>query len=131
MGSWAEGMQANDTALDHIDEIKGLSKRKAYKAFEESVAWEYHDGARHLGVLGMADYLLDMEFGVPKNFLDRVDELVTHQLEEVEEWNSPKAREAALLRFRDRLWGIEVDEEALSKDNEGLISRMTSEAEGD
>lgn len=133
MGAWGVGLQANDTALDAIDERR-LNKimrdkdKKALKKRLEGIKAEWGDSWPQ-GVLGIAEFILDA--GMPHTFLDTcrpiIDEAVALEKRKdvLDCWNDPEERRTALNLFRKRLQGKKVDQKALDKTNEGLLSKMT------
>lgn len=132
MGSWGEGMQANDTALDFVASLEGKSKKKALAEFRKEIKhvdkvypvkkdWY---GGNHQAILGMADYLLDMEFGIPKDLLPKIESCIDNALTRLESWRNPSIRKDALLRFQKKLHGEKVDKLDLELDNMGLMSRI-------
>jgi hypothetical protein len=142
MGAWGEGMQANDTALDAIgdsglndlgDDIKVTEKSKrklervkknpklVRKLFQKKWIKETTEA-----VLGLAEFLLDNDAGLT-GVRRLVKGAIAKELDEkrLECWRDGGARKRALLRFRDRVDGKDVDMKAVEMDNEGLMSRMT------
>lgn len=128
MGAWGEGMQANDTALDFVPDVENLPKEEAHEAFRNSKAWGFTGDydIRQQAVLGMAEHLIDVGYGVPKDLIPKVEEQIDDQLQssKLQCWAEPDARKNALLRFRKRMHGQEVDEKELAIDNAGLFQRM-------
>lgn len=118
-------MQANDTALDAIEEqrLKQIIKKKDKKALQKMLS-----KVSELGILGIAEYVLDA--GVPHTFLDTcrptIDEALRKEKteERLECWTNPEERRRALNLFKKRLQGKKVDQKELEKSNEGLMSKM-------
>ena len=132
MGAWGVGMQASDDALDAIAGVEHLKPSKwTHKLVTQAIDHVGSDDSwARMHVLGLADWLLDREIA-----LEPVKELL-HSIADAELdpdalrcWRDAEARKDALTRFKNRLDGKDVDEEALAEDNEGLLCKMSRFAE--
>lgn len=135
MGAWGTGLQANDTALDAIDE-KQLNRicqnrdKKSLKKHLEQVKKNF--GSE--GVLGVVEWLLDV--GIPHTFFDTcrpiVDEAIKAEKEQhrLDDWQNPEARRRTINIFRKRIQGKKVSTEEMSELNEsnkGLLAKVLSD----
>jgi len=133
MGAWGVGMQASDDALDAIAGVEHLKPSElSHELITQAMDHVGSDGAwTRMYALGLADWLLDREIS-----LEPVKG-VLHSMADAELdpdalgcWRSAEARKDALIRFKNRLDGKNVDDEALAEDNEGLLTKMAKFAEG-
>lgn len=127
MGAWGPGLQANDTALDAIDELTLIQfltadkeaqlKRYLEGVFSQFAAW---------GLLGVVEWFLDN--GMPHHKLamcrTMIDRALAMEKTEIEDWRDPEQRRQVLETLRARLDGRAIDEERLAESNRGLLSRM-------
>lgn len=139
MGAWGVGMQANDSSLDGLIDFEaavrhehillngGLEKwflrefklPNMLRRKETGRQWSYW------GALGVADFMLDLGLKIKGKLKKNLHRAADHELEEnrLSGWQSVRIRRAALLRFKDRLDGKEVDLKAVERDNAGLFSK--------
>jgi len=108
MGSWGEGMQANDSALDAI------------AAFKQNLNTDFVDTDDVDGVLGVAEYMIDQGIPIPEKFRVEVEAAIVRELNDTHRWVSPIFRQDALNDFQRKFRGEKVD---TSLANRGLLDR--------
>jgi len=108
MGSWGEGMQANDSALDAI------------AAFKQNLNTDFVDTDDVDGVLGVAEYMIDKGIPIPEKFRVEVEAAIVRELDDTHRWVSPIFRQDALNDFQRKFRGEKVD---TSHANRGLLDR--------
>jgi len=152
MGAWGEGMLANDTALDAVgwfqrynDDGKPYLTAKGKRVVKKgeilkALEWVYKkemtgrfasQNAADTMVLGVANFFLDEGVDLAparKLILESIKRQLSQK--ELSCWCDPKARQDALLRFKDIVEGKPLDKGGMAKDNEGLMSKICRTLEG-
>lgn len=131
MGAWGEGLQANDTALDFINEkelatVANSGKLPEYVRHVQEMSgdeWEW-------AVLGIGEWLLETRFSL-ESIKPTLERAIDNELSRVDDWQNPQSRKRVLELFRDRLNGRPVPQEEIDASNEGLLARMLREGEED
>ena len=133
MGAWGVGMQANDSALDAIENrtvrrVVATKDKKALLTYLTTIKREWSGTSWASGVLGVVEHLLDE--GLPHTFFSTcrpiIDEAISIEKsnEQLTCWSEPEDRRRALNLFRKRLQGKNVNKAELERFNEGLMSKM-------
>ena len=127
-------MQANDTALDYVDDYRRYDCRKECfllnKAGKDVVA-----GKRPLekdlrgikedkGILGVAEFFLDKGVDVSR-CRQQILDAIGREVKGVKNWVNPAKRKRALLLFKACVMGKKVARSLLEADNEGLLSKIS------
>lgn len=140
MGAWGEGMQANDSALDAVDNFRRFDEKKEkfvpnkrgqlivdgkiplineIQNIRDRAAYDWAQK-----VLGVAEFFFDLGVDL-KRSRALVMKAANQQLGKMElkTWGSPKMRRNAILRFVRRMNGQKVSQKAVALDNAPLFSR--------
>lgn len=119
MGTWGVGMMSNDTAWDVIGKtgnesyciLNGLLKRNKGENKE---------------ILALAEHCLENKVSLEKQVVAKVIKRVELELKPdvLDCWSEPDERKDALLRFKDRLNGKEIDELDTMLDNLSVVDKI-------